>query len=428
MAVHAEIEPLLKTLLEKNGVPQEILDHMKDLECNSVSVFANWVEKKEDLKRAILDATPKKDDPSALARLKMAWRQAEAVVDRGVKRSSEGLTEEALDEPLDSGVFTSVNEAFKSAYNWPMFSIERRAADTLFGRIYREFQSCKITMFPVAKVKTAAALQSRQPATRRKLAESLSIVIENSPDDDEIACGSLLVFLELLEVLANTWGITGAFKVPYEGKDIYYVYWPDACEYVWQIQSGASPLLQTYTESSVLAYATSVEEAFRIKAIDLARGDKKMPFGIALKTATEKHSSYWDHKKDLLVRRKGPNQAADYRQAPSRSTPKGGKGGKNEGKSGGGKGGNSRPPVSLQANQSDFRRAWHTSRYDNNNNLICKNYNDLRGCRQNPCPWGNKHVCDIQLETGKVCGSSTHTRRAHRVSDHGQPKIGSRDY
>ena len=42
---------------------------------------------------------------------------------------------------------------------------------------------------------------------------------------------------------------------------------------------------------------------------------------------------------------------------------------------------------------------------------ICKPHNDERGCHNPKCP--DAHVCDVRLDSGKPCGSSSHTRQNH---------------
>ena len=108
-----------------------------------------------------------------------------------------------------------------------------------------------------------------------------------------------------------------------------------------------------------------------------------MPWGMALKAAFEKKASLWDHKASLLIKR--PRQEAPNREHETKG--KGKKGGKQE----------QAAPALINVKKEDgkgkdieAKRTWVTSRYDRNNQVICKKYNDARGC-SSTCPQGLRH-------------------------------------
>ena len=72
-----------------------IIKWMSDNACTTLSTFANWVDGTSELKAAILKHTTMKDSVLQLARLRMAWREADAAITRGVKRTAEGLEDYA---------------------------------------------------------------------------------------------------------------------------------------------------------------------------------------------------------------------------------------------------------------------------------------------------------------------------------------------
>ena len=423
-------------LLERNGVHSTIQDEMKRLNCTSLAVFANWVEGRNDLRDAFMSATDKKDDAGQLARLKMAWRQAEAMVEKGLKRTSEGLTEVPFDEPLDDGTQKSVQDLFRTTWRWPNLPPERMGADALLGRIYREFQARKPTLIPVAKVRSLSDSQSRvSGSSRRRLGDRLALIVDGEGDEDTSDVVLFMQFITTLEVLGNTWAVAGTFEATWDSSTINYAAWPAVYDYVTAIRDEGASKLGDYTEASVLQYVTLVEEAFRTEAIKLARAEPPMPWGMALTRSLERKATLWDHKAGSLVRRSNA-QGAPLRER-TRNRQRGSGGGKGQK----GKGREEPPPSHLVAappppqlaladsrpasskERGDYSKKWNTSKYDSKNNVICKQYNDPRGCKL-PCPQNRSHVCDVWLAAGRVCGSPHHNRRTHSVKDHGVPQTG----
>ena len=93
----------LLALLQANGVHAECIKYMQDTEgCLTIKDFANIVDTRAELNEAVfkhVTAIQNKRNVE-LAKLKQAWREAEGLVARGLKRAAEGVEEESLDEPL----------------------------------------------------------------------------------------------------------------------------------------------------------------------------------------------------------------------------------------------------------------------------------------------------------------------------------------
>jgi len=408
----------LKQLLVRNAIADSVIAEMIDKQCLNVEDFANWVDKREDLKAAFIDNTDQRQVPAQTARIKMAWRQAEAVVQKGLKRTSEGLTEEPLDEPLDEALRVSVIETFSKAWLWPDLPLVRMGTDSLLGRVFREFQARKPTLYPVAKVKSLASVQAKiGGATRRKVGDRVTLCFEGQEDDTMDNVGSVYDYFTLLEILSNTWAVGGAFEVQYQAAVVKYASWPEIYAYNVEIRDEAIGKISDHTESSVLAYVTTVEEEFRIKAIALARSKDQIPWGKALTTVIKEHSSIWDHKADLLAKRKPSYAGVTLREGPS---------GRQKPQQMGGAAPDSSPIITQmkkEGKDTDWRKNWATGRYDAKNNYICKAWNDTRGCKRN-CPKQHAHICDVVLSNGQLCGSSKHNRLGHKISEHGMAKKG----
>ena len=204
----------MKSLLEKHGVHAPIVTWMAEPStgCFSVDIFANWVVEKKELQENILAKTNLRDDSGKLARLKMAWRQVEAMVARGIKRSSDGLPRKDMDAPLDPEVHKSRIALFTTYYNWKRIDGRRFASDGLFGRISREFDRRQPIMYAVSRVKTQARAQRQAPPKREKLSDG--VVLEHeAPDDKEgsLATTAIHGYSEALYTLRFSWAVAGCF-------------------------------------------------------------------------------------------------------------------------------------------------------------------------------------------------------------------------
>ena len=62
-------------------------------------------------------------------------------------------------------------------------------------------------------------------------------------------------------------------------------------------------LKRTYTDFSIMLYLEAVEKKVRAKAISLARGQDKMPWGLALLRALIVSASAWSSEERILVER-----------------------------------------------------------------------------------------------------------------------------
>ena len=404
-----EIDTQLQSILDQNDVSKEVQAQMKTAKCLNVARFANWVEDRAELYKHFVEPTVVKDEPSEAPRLKMAWRQAEAIYTRSLKRQSEGLQEEPLDEALDTGVQDSVEVSFRAYYNWRAFQPEEVGADILLGRVYREFQKWKPSMFPVAKVKSVALTNSAPKVTKRQVGMGVTMVLDGDDDSEGYSTTLFLYFLHALHVLANTWALAGCYDAQckdYPGK---MAHWYDTEQYYATIRDKGTKELAKHTEDSVIAYCTEVEEELRRKAISFTRSADHVPWGAALSKATKENSNLWEEEsaRGILRRRVSLAPAAAPRDAqpPSKKSK------------GGGKGKDQHNPSTIELP----RQLWATGKNDSAGAVICKMFNDLRGCKQ-WCPMGHSHVCDAYLATGKTCLSKSHSRATHNVVLHGAVK------
>jgi len=418
------IQDKLKAVLDKQGIQQGLQDHMVALSCDTLEAFANWCGR-DEIKANILDGCQAfKDDKAQLARLKMAWRVAEAKVTRDLERSSRGIEQEDLDEPLDEQVATGVWDTFKKAYGWRTLAPEKVGTDSLLGRIFREFQGFKPTLLPLTKVKTLASANSIVgPPLKKRIAEGVTINLDRDYEGPDVDCaGNFYLITKCLSVLASTWAVAGAYEVDFGGQRVKFAYWADIMEYADKVMDEAGGKLATYQERSVIQYFITVEEALRTKAIALTRGDQKMPWGLALKEAISANATLWDHQADMLLK-KSSGSGGDDKDRQIVPYMGGGRGkGKGKGKDSKGQGEGNKDKGRVSLRGTDYRRNWKTAKYDGNGKVICKPFNDPRGCKKD-CPNWQEQVSYAVLMKGALCGAKDHGRWGHKVDLHGAVRM-----
>ena len=250
----------LTLLLTRNNIHDDVVAAMKAKSCLSIEDFANWVENRAELDACLIDSTSQKDSGNQKSRIKMAWRQAEAMTAKSLERISMGLATEVLDEPLDDTQSKSLEAAFTTYYHTRMFPPERIGRDILLGRIYREFQACKPNMYQISKVRTIGDMSSAPGTIKRRIGHNATLTVEGEDSMPDMDVGNVLVFIDRLEFLANTWALAGCHTVAYMGKDVVFAWWPDCQDYVWAFRKECSALMSKFTEGSIIDYATKVED------------------------------------------------------------------------------------------------------------------------------------------------------------------------
>ena len=100
------------------NVPVTITEFLLEKQCLSMATFSEWVDSKKELKSAVVDQTPEKDNPAAVASLKLAWLDAVAEVEAKRKRKSDGLDDDSLDTPLPDELHKRVEDFFYKTYSW----------------------------------------------------------------------------------------------------------------------------------------------------------------------------------------------------------------------------------------------------------------------------------------------------------------------
>ena len=421
------MEPGLHALLEKNGVSNQVSEWLAapDQACTSVGIFANWCDSRSEVNERILRHTALRDNLGQLARLKQAWREADAQVARGVRRSAEGLPDVAIDEPLGAEAQLQITEAFLKFYSWPRLDARRMGSDALLGRFRREFDRRQPSMYHIPRARSLTASQRSAPIKRSRLSDGLVLESRDIEGEDRFEAAGLWPYFDAFDVVVTTWAVAGCFDIEYEGKNVRYAHWESVASYLFDVRHHAVEAMESYQEASVRLFVSSVEEEIRGYAIEMARRAAPVPWGLALALAAAQHSHLWQERRCLLQPR-GSAQRQRSRTPPVRKARQRSRTPRKERPGKGAEKGASKGAPQLQGRADGApaaRSKWMTSDKDAEGWPLCKRWNDKRGCT-GQCNGRSTHACDIMLEkTMKACGSTKHNRVSHDPRVHGAPAL-----
>ena len=407
LLLRGAMEDDLKTLLVDNGVPENVLKWLADNRCLTVKAFANWCDRKEEVSTHILaHIEAVKNDRVALGATKQAWREAEAQVARGIKRSAEGLAEEGQDDPLPDQTQKRIDRQFSDFYQWDL-EPRYKGCDSLLGRVRREMERGAPTLFSATRVRSLADTSRQHESKKHRVSDYLQLEIDGeAPLDSEFTDKDRLRFvLGRYDILANTWATAGCMDVT--GTTSKQCHWQEACRYVQHLRDRVAHLPDKFTESSVVAYLLRVEELLRGHAIEKVRARVgSMRWGEALVHVIKEHTYLWQDHKEML-RRGGGGGGPEPRATRLASPPKSMK---------------PSPTVRLTPRDAEVtNKNCATCKQTKDGADFCKAYNDKRGCAKGRCPQGKVHACDVRLaKSGQACGSRSHNRESHDAQQHGQ--------
>ena len=297
-------------------------------------------------------------------------------------------------------------------------------------------------MFAVGRVKSLARAQKAATSKRQRLGDQFAIEMFDPLGDVPDDADSLAKWLRSLDILANTWALAGCFDVVWNSARTNYAHWEQTQAYVYDIHIRVENLLLKYYPYNFLAFAVQCEEDFRAAAMQLARDDPPVPWGVVLNMALKESHSIWSDKQELLgpklphlVDRAFGNGASSSGGGDGLSlgAPNGGKGQPKKRKAAalqdGGKGAKGKGHQGQQQHQQQQpnrgptpaeRKKWCRTNYAANGSWICQRHNN-GGCRK-PCPDNGLHCCDVTLANGWGCDQHNHNRGGHNPASHGAPK------
>jgi hypothetical protein len=275
----AGVSAELRALLTKNGVHTDVIAHLPNLGLITIKNLANAADERKEIKANIMVYIPgdadvngtrvaHKDNIGELSKVKQAWREAESIVSRQLKRSADGIAEEVMDEPLPQEVQEDLVNAFKTFYKFDIV-LKRMGCDSLLGRIKREFDKGQLTIFPLSRVRSLAHVAKDNGAKRERVGNVIMEFLESGDMIAPMDQQKIFSLFQQLDILAMTWAVAGSHEVTVNNAQVKYIHWQDAVEYVQNIKERAIVYLTTsHDEDSVCQIVTQVDAVFRGKAIE----------------------------------------------------------------------------------------------------------------------------------------------------------------
>ena len=404
----------LESLLRQNDIGEDVLTMLKSetFKITNTKQFANFFENRAEIASLFCKhASVKIDNPAVIANLKQCWREAEAAVERSLKRSSSGMPEEDIDDPLKEDDNKQLEVMYKNTYS---FSIPPtwRAPNAILGRLHREFMQKSHVAFIIKKI-ASLELSEQVGQCRKKLKIGLAELNLpfNIEGENEITVHSCFGYLHELKIVLYTMSLAGAFKVTKGDGHVLFAPLEDllahlaaAEKFVITHANGR----ETFPDSDILKQLRKIDETIRTEWARRVRSEPSKSLGEHVQDLMGFSTSLWLQAPITTQVYHAPprNQQPQPIGSPVKAVKaKGDSKGKDKMK-GAGKAKGKEPRSDMPAGAM-----CKTTKYSSNGKTICKGYNDARGCQNPACAF--VHCCDVLMSTNKACSGTTHNRASH---------------
>jgi hypothetical protein len=407
----------LQALLEKNDLPATVLTELAKEPYGIVSLanLANYFDTKTEIKTLFTDKIDIfKDNGKILANLRQTYREAEADVNRNLKKRETNAPEQAEDDPLPQEIADTLTTLWKSLYKWDI-PPSWMGSPQMVGKFHRGFKKRSHTGFILTKIRTQESLQVMVvPEKRQRLSETTEILFRNESEAKGILpLGTCHTYLYGLKVTLYTMSFAGTFRG--EGGLAPLVFAPlqqlidhlaTAESWCWKHLYGDT----RFSDTDVLSTLKLIDQNIRDEWGRAVRTTSKT-LGEIVDDLKSYQAALWLHSPTSLA--PTPQMFAGSGRLGRVPNPRSSKGGKDKGGKGG-KGGSSTLSIKDTPYPGDGGSGrFKTCRTTQDDLAICKPFNDGRGCSHPKCSY--EHVCDVLLPNGKNCGKG-HPRTKHRGS------------
>jgi len=410
----------LAGLLKSHNLPENIYGVLSEApyRITTIGLFANYFETKGEVGTVFVEAHKDlfKDRGDFVAGLKQAWREAEAITARGLKRTIDDCNTEALDEPLKHDEQTKLEKVFKAEYKmlvpplWMGFP-------AMLGRFHREFLRRTHTTFHVNKVRNLEGVVSQGVGVKHQRMGNIQMSFGEDTKQAEAPVGNVFSYVLGLKAVLYTMAMAGTFKVTRDSKEVLFAPLEcllehlAACEgYILRHSTGREPI----PEFLILRQLTVIDEGVRGEWARIIRSNS--PDGVTLGEAV-KDTAHFAAALFLMApvdknQKRQTNNDTPF--SPGRGT-KGAPQGKGQGKNHIFSNSPQAPGNRRESLAEKYEVKFKTCRYTSDGKHLCKPFNDPRGCKNPSCP--EEHRCDYLTPGGKACGGN------HPRADHRGPKV-----
>jgi hypothetical protein len=291
------------------------------------------------------------------------------------------------DEPITTNDRVAMTKAFSAKYGFTVPANDS-PSDSLLGQCFRQSKAKSNTFVDLSKVRTLAEIQGQTQTSKRKLGGGVSMVVTNvemeRPISDEHD------YLSRIDTLMFAYSYTGLTETTSAPQGVWFSY---------QCALNYSSLMRRGVRTVGLPAATATDMMIRKGLVEKVRNE-----GMSLGAALNMMAKQYEHLLLFNAFSTYLTPPATPRTPPTRSLV-------------GGPAAKVAPKVKAKAKAKtraqrdggpDTGRM--TCRMSKNGQVLCKPWNDRRGCR-GAC--NKRHACDLDLGGGNVCDNPGHTRMQH---------------
>ena len=410
----AAMDSELKNLFKNNNISEDVAAALRaePFKITTFKQFANFFSSKAEVTQLFISTSQWKADGAVKSDLTMAWREADTIVEKGLRRTAQGLPEEGMEDPLRVEVHTTLSDTWKGHYKIQLPTSWQTSAP-LLGRFHREFQKQVHVLFKINKIRTLENTMSLVPeAKRARLSHDIELRIPQADTACDIDIVAPFGYLTALKVLMYSFSLAGAYLVMEDEEMSLFAPLDPLLQHLATAESYAlrhSSGKDRFGEAAVLHKLRMIDEAIRSEWARLTR-DSGFSLGKACFTTHAFSASLW-----LSEPIRNPLNAL-----PANYDPKG------SGKKGNGKGSGAasswetplwQPPVLNDKGKGKGKKGSGKYQYDlaaldhHTGKAYCRGYNSSNGCVDPRCQ--RLHQCDVVKPNGQPCNHKFHNRTTH---------------
>ena len=350
---------------------EAILQHHKLETLDDFVFMINKQEWETSLNAFCQEVNAIRDNRLALARVKASWQAGSTAIQACQQTAIQHQSDMDLDDPLPEATLQTLQHDWKRSYQLVM-EPHLEPADSLRGRVYREFKRRTMSVLDARKIKTIVA--QSMPSREENILLHTGVVLQMHKES-LAPLRSAVEYYWALRTLAYAWAFAGNYMCKdSDGVERKMIGLTESLNY-------ADVSLRNCMEfgGGSLAWYERNDKLTRGKMASLVRrGDNACT---ALATALQETHLEWRAPPARSLESAGaPEPKRRVTADPSATSP------------------NKAPRLQTVSMAKGGRK-------------FCKAYNDGRGCNRSPCP--DLHTCDVRLPSGAACNSTQHTRLQH---------------